>query len=160
MPTDAAVCDLRNILDYFRMSADGRMLFGGKTIYRGVDPKDIAKAMRKDMLKVFPQLADVKIDYAWGGHIDLSVNRMPHLGEYGDNIYYMQGFSGHGVVPAHIAGRVMAEKVMGNSERYDVWHQVKHYTFPGGTLLRRPGFIAGSGFYYLKDIWASMPFNQ
>lgn len=160
MPSDAAVCDLRGILDYFRMSSDGRMLFGGKTIYRGVDPKDIAKEMRKDMLKVFPQLADVKVDYAWGGHIDLSVNRMPHLGEYDDNIFYMQGFSGHGVVPGHIAGRVMAEKIMGNTERYDVWNQVKHYTFPGGTLLRKPGFLLGSGFYYLKDMWADLPFNR
>jgi gamma-glutamylputrescine oxidase len=160
MPSDAAVCDLRNILDYFRITPDGRMLFGGKTIYRGTDPKDIGKEMRKDMLKVFPQLSDVKIDYAWGGQIDLSVNRMPHLGEYDDNIFFMQGFSGHGVVPGHIAGRVMAEKIMDNTERYDVWHQVKHYSFPGGTLLRKPGFLLGSGFYYLKDIWADLPFNR
>ena len=156
MPTDTAVCDLRNILDYFRLSSDGRLLFGGKTIYRGVDPKNLARAMRKDMLKVFPQLAALNIDYAWGGHIDLAVNRMPHLGEYDQNIYFMQGFSGHGVVPAHIAGRVIAEKVMGNTERYDIWHKIKHPSFPGGTLLRRPGFLLGSGFYYLKDMLDSL----
>ncbi|MCR8923078.1 FAD-binding oxidoreductase [Dasania sp. GY-MA-18] len=156
LPTDAAVCDLRHILDYFRLSADGRLLFGGKTIYRGVDPKNIAKVMRKDMLKVFPQLADVKIDYAWGGHIDLSVNRMPYVGEYEANVYFAQGFSGHGVVPAHIAGRVLAEKVMGRTERYDAWQQIKHYSFPGGTLLRKPGFLLGSSFFYLQDIWASL----
>ncbi|WP_019528106.1 NAD(P)/FAD-dependent oxidoreductase [Dasania marina] len=156
MPSDAAVCDLRHILDYFRLSVDGRLLFGGKTIYRGVDPKDIAKVMRKDMLKVFPQLADVNVDYAWGGHIDLSVNRMPSVGEYEANVYFAQGFSGHGVVPAHIAGRVLAEKVMGNTERYDVWQQIKHYSFPGGTLLRKPGFLLGSSFFYLQDLWASL----
>jgi len=152
MPTDTAVCDLRNILDYFRLSSDGRMLFGGKTIYRGVDPKDIAKVMRRDMLKVFPQLADVEIDYAWGGHIDIAVNRMPHVGEYADNVYFVQGFSGFGVVATHIAGRVLAEKAMGNTERYDIWNQIKHHTFPGGTLLRKPGYLLGSSFFYLRDM--------
>jgi len=155
LPRNMAVCDMRHILDYYRLSADNRLLFGGKTIYSGANPKSIKKAMQKDMLKVFPQLADVKIDYAWGGHIDLAVNRMPHLGEYADNVFYMQGFSGYGVVPTHIAGRVMAEKIMGKSERYDVWSNVKHHSFPGGTLLRKPGFLLGSNFFRLRDMWAA-----
>jgi gamma-glutamylputrescine oxidase len=153
LPQGQAVCDMRHILDYFRVTSDHRLLFGGKTIYNGKDPKDIGKAMLKDMLKVFPQLAGVKVDYAWGGHIDLAVNRMPHVGEYQENVYFVQGFSGHGVVATHIAGRVLAEKVMGKSERYDVWRQIKHHTFPGGTLLRKPGYLAGSSLYYLRDMW-------
>lgn len=156
LPKGQAVCDMRHILDYFRITSDNRLLFGGKTTYSGKDPKDIGKAMFKDMLKVFPQLAGVKIDFAWGGHIDLSVNRMPHVGEYQNNVYYTQGFSGHGVVATHIAGRVLAEKVMGNNERYDVWNQIKHHTFPGGTLLRKPGFLAGSSVFYLRDIWDNL----
>ena len=156
LPRNMAVCDMRHILDYYRLSADNRLLFGGKTIYSGASPKSIKKAMQKDMLKVFPQLADVKIDYAWGGHIDLAVNRMPHLGEYTENVFYMQGFSGYGVVPTHIAGRVMAEKIMGKSERYDVWSKVKHHSFPGGTLLRKPGFLLGSNFFRLRDMWAAI----
>ncbi|WP_339670145.1 FAD-binding oxidoreductase [Dasania marina] len=152
IPHGQAVCDMRHILDYFRLTADNRLLFGGKTIYSGKDPKDIGKAMFKDMLKVFPQLADVKVDYAWGGHIDIAVNRMPHMGEYANNVYFVQGFSGFGVVATHIAGRVLAEKVMGNNQRYDTWNQIKHHTFPGGTLLRKPGYLLGSSFFYLRDM--------
>ena len=151
VPKDMATCDVRNILDYFRISADNRLLFGGKTTYTGADPKDISRTMRRDMLKVFPQLASAKIDYAWGGYIDLAVNRMPHVGELHENVLYTQGFSGFGVAPTQIAGRVLAEKVLGNTERYDVWNNINHFTFPGGTLLRKPGFLLGSSYYYLKD---------
>ncbi len=156
IPQGQAVCDMRHILDYFRITKDQRLLFGGKTIYSGKDPKDIGKVMFKDMLKVFPQLAGVKIDYAWGGHIDLAVNRMPHMGEYQENVTFVQGFSGHGVVATHIAGRVLAEKAMGNSERFNVWNQIKHHTFPGGTLLRKPGYLAGSSLFYMRDKWDAL----
>lgn len=156
IPQNHAFCDMRNILDYFRLSADNRMLFGGKVIYSGKDPRDIGKAMLKDLAKVFKPLADVRIDYAWGGYIDLAVNRSPHLGEYQPNVYYAQGLSGHGVSPTHILGRVLAEKLMGNSERYDLFNQMPHYTYPGGTLLRKPGFVAGSAAFYLKDFIDSL----
>ncbi len=151
IPKDMATCDVRNILDYFRLSADKRLLFGGKTTYTGQDPRDIARTMRRDMLKVFPQLKHVKIDYAWGGYIDLAVNRMPHVGELHENVLYTQGFSGFGVAPTQIAGRVLAEKILGKSERYSVWNELNHFTFPGGTLLRKPGFLLGSSYYYLRD---------
>lgn len=151
IPGGQAVCDLRHILDYFRVSADHRLLFGGKTLYRGEHPHDIAKQMRADMLKVFPQLSDVAIEYAWGGHIDLSVNRMPHVGEYAPNVLYAQGFSGHGVVNTQIAGRVLVEKLIGDGSRYELWNRLGHHRFPGGTLLRRPGFLLGSIYYYMQD---------
>lgn len=153
IPQGQAVVDARNNMDYYRITADNRLLFGGKGTINHELPKNIIKKiMTKDMLKIFPQLANVKVDYAWGGAIDMSLNSMPYVGEYADNVYFTQGFSGHGVVATHIAGRVLAEKVMGKTERYDVWSQTKHANLPGGTLLRKPGFYAGMGYYMMLDM--------
>jgi glycine/D-amino acid oxidase-like deaminating enzyme len=152
MPSDAAACDMNYVLDYFRLSSDHRMLFGGGVTYSGQDPKDIVAMMRPNMIKVFPQLKDVKIDFAWGGMIDLSVNRMPHLGRVTDNVYFMQGFSGHGVIPTRIAGRVMAEVLAGQASRFDMWNKIKHYDFPGGRLFRMPALMLGTAWYRLRDL--------
>lgn len=146
-----AVCDTNFVLDYYRLSGDKRMLFGGKVSYSGQEPKDLANAMRKDMLRVFPHLADVKIDYAWGGFVDITMNRAPHFGELAPNLMFLQGFSGHGVGLTGLAGLITAEKILGAPERFDVFAKLKHRTFPGGPYLRTPSLILGTGWYRLKD---------
>ncbi|KJV33513.1 FAD-dependent oxidoreductase [Aquitalea magnusonii] len=146
-----AVCDTNFVLDYYRLSADNRLLFGGKVSYSGREPRDLAGAMRSDMLRVFPQLADVKVDYAWGGFCDITVNRAPDLGRLAGNIYYMQGFSGHGVNVTGIAGKVIAEAIAGTASRLDVFARVQHRDFPGGKLLRTPALVLGMAYYRMKD---------
>ena len=108
-----AVADLNWIIDYYRLSADYRMLFGGRVSYSGVDPLGTARATRQRMLNVFPQLADVEIDYAWGGMIDITMSRLPNFGRLEPNVYYLQGYSGHGMVATTIAGRIAAEAIAG-----------------------------------------------
>lgn len=151
MPSQAAACDMNYVLDYFRMTPDNRMLFGGGVTYSGSDPKSIAALMQPKLIKVFPQLAQAKIEYQWGGMIDLSVNRVPHVGRVTDNVYYTQGFSGHGVVQTRIAGRILAEVIAGQSGRYDLWNKIKHHDFPGGRLLRMPGLMLGTAWFRLQD---------
>jgi gamma-glutamylputrescine oxidase len=146
-----AVCDTNFVLDYYRLSADHRLLFGGKVSYSGREPHDLAGAMRQDMLRVFPQLADVKVDYAWGGFCDITVNRAPDLGRLDGNIYYMQGFSGHGVNVTGIAGKVIAEAIAGTAGRLDLFARLKHRDFPGGKLLRTPALVLGMAYYRMKD---------
>ncbi len=146
-----AVCDTNFVLDYYRLSGDKRMLFGGKVSYSGQTPKDLANAMRSDMLRVFPHLADIKIDYAWGGFVDITMNRAPHFGELVPGLMFLQGFSGHGVALTGLAGLVTAEKILGAPERFDLFSKLKHRSFPGGPYLRTPTLVLGMGWYRLKD---------
>ena len=149
-----AVCDTRFVLDYYRLSADKRLLFGGKVNYSGREPSrhTIEHSMRRDMLKVFPQLADVRIDYAWGGHVDISMSRAPHFGRLAPNLYFMQGFSGHGVAATGIGGQITAEAILGDDSRLRLFEQLRHRNFPGGTYLRLPSQWLGVGYYRLKDL--------
>jgi len=146
-----AVCDTNFVLDYYRLSADQRLLFGGKVSYSGKEPRDLAAAMRGDMLRVFPQLTDVKVDYAWGGFCDITVNRAPDLGRLSGNIYYMQGFSGHGVNVTGIAGKVVAEAIAGTAGRLDLFTRLQHRDFPGGKWLRTPALVLGMAYYRIMD---------
>ncbi|RMC96262.1 FAD-binding oxidoreductase [Aquitalea palustris] len=146
-----AVCDTNFVLDYYRLSADHRLLFGGKVSYSGKQPHNLAAAMRQDMLRVFPQLADVKVDYAWGGFCDITVNRAPDLGRLDGNIYYMQGFSGHGINVTGIAGKVVAEAIAGTAGRLDLFARLQHRDFPGGKLLRTPALVLGMAYYRMLD---------
>ncbi|OWY39854.1 FAD-dependent oxidoreductase [Xenophilus sp. AP218F] len=146
-----AVCDTNFVLDYYRLSADHRLLFGGKVSYSGREPHDLAGAMRQDMLRVFPQLADVKVDYAWGGFCDITVNRAPDFGRLGGNIYYLQGFSGHGVNITGLAGKVVAEAIAGTAARLDLFEKIRHRPFPGGKLLRTPALVLGMAYYRMLD---------
>ena len=139
MPGDLAVCDPRTALDYFRLSADKRMLFGGLSNYTGLEPKDLEGVMRRKMEKVFPELEGIAIDYSWSGQMGIGLNRMPQLGYLSDNICYIQAYSGHGVAPTHIIARVTAEMISGSPERFDIFAKIRHWPFPGGKLLRRPG---------------------
>jgi gamma-glutamylputrescine oxidase len=145
------VHDTRFVVDYFRTSADTRLLFGGGENYRPGFPRDIEGFVRPYMLRLFPQLADVGVDYAWGGTLSVTVNRLPHFGRLEPNLYFAQGFSGHGVSTATFAGKAMAEAITGTAERFDTFAALPIHTFPGGTLLRYPGMVLGMFYYALKD---------
>lgn len=140
------------VLDYFRRSHDHRLLFGGRVSYSGLDPFNTAHATRQRMLHVFPQLRDVRVDYSWGGYVDITLNREPDFGRLAPNVYYVQGFSGHGIVLAGIAGKLLAEAVAGTAERFDVFSRIPHREFPGGALLRRPALVLAMAWYRLQDL--------
>ena len=145
------VHDTRFVVNYFRMSKDHRLLFGGGENYRSGFPKDIAAFVRPHMLELFPQLRDAKIDFAWGGTLSVTVNRLPHLGRLKPNLFFAQGYSGHGISTANFAGKIIAEAIAGTAERFDVFASLPTHTFPGGTLLRYPGMVLGMLYYSIKD---------
>jgi gamma-glutamylputrescine oxidase len=147
-----ALADINWVLDYFRRSADHRLLFGGRVSYSGLDPLNTAKATRTRMLKVFPQLADTKIEYAWGGYVDISMSRAPDFNRLAPNVYYLQGFSGHGVALTGLAGKLVAEAIAGHAERFDLFTKLKHREFPGGKALRTPLLVLAMLWFRLKDL--------
>jgi len=152
MRENIAVTDINFVLDYFRRSADHRLLFGGRVSYSGLDAFNTANATRKRMLKVFPQLPDVSIEYAWGGYVDITMNRAPDFGRLAPHIYYLQGFSGHGIALTGIAGKLVAETVAGQAERFDLFTQLNHRDFPGGELLRTPALVLAMLWYRARDL--------
>jgi gamma-glutamylputrescine oxidase len=149
---NAAVSDMNWVLDYFRLSADHRLLFGGRVNYSGLSSFDAPGATRARMLGVFPQLSDVRIDYAWGGDVDITLNRAPHFGRLAPNVYFLQGFSGHGIALTGIAGKLVAEAIAGTAERFDVFARIPHANFPGGAALRRPALVLAMMYYRIKDL--------
>ena len=155
IPQNLALCDQKVGLDYYRLSADRRLLFGGACHYSGRDPADISAYMRPQMLKVFPQLADVRIDYQWGGRIGISANRFPQIGRLSahPNVYYAQGYSGHGLNVTHWCARLLGEAIhAGHSQGFDVFSAVPHLTFPGGRALRAPLLALGMAWYRMKEM--------
>lgn len=151
LPQDYCVEDCAYLLDYYRLSGDRRMIFGGGVVYGARDPSNIEALIRPNLIKTFPQLKDVKIDYAWTGNFLLTLSRLPQVGRIGDNIYYSQGCSGHGVTFTHVAGRVLAEVLRGQAERFDAFAALPHYPFPGGRLLRVPFTAMGAWYYQMRD---------
>jgi gamma-glutamylputrescine oxidase len=151
IPSRSAVCDTQFVLDYYRLSADDRMLFGGRVSYSTIAPRDLAASMGERMVTVFPQLAGVPIEYSWGGYVDITVNRAPDFGRIDPNIYYLQGFSGHGLALTGLAGRVAAEAIRGNAERFDVFARLRHRNFPGGRALRTPALVLAMAWFRLRD---------
>ena len=149
---NAAVSDMNWVLDYYRRSADHRLLFGGRVNYSGLKSFDAPGATRARMLKVFPQLKDVRIEYAWGGDVDITLNRAPHFGRLAPNVYFLQGFSGHGIALTGIAGKLVAEAIGGTAERFDVFARIPHADFPGGMGLRRPALVLAMLYYRIKDL--------
>jgi gamma-glutamylputrescine oxidase len=145
------VHDTRFVVNYFRTSADHRLLFGGGENYRAGFPRDIAGFVRPYMLRLFPQLQDVKTEFAWGGTLSVTVNRLPHVGRLEPNLFYAQGYSGHGVQIANLAGKIIAEAITGTPSRFDVMAELPTMTFPGGTLLRYPGMVLGMLYFGLRD---------
>lgn len=147
-----AAFDNNLILDYFRVTADHRLLFGGGESYSTMTPLNLARRMRQRMVAVFPQLADLQVPYVWGGFVDLTMNQAPDFGRLGRNVYYLQGFSGHGLALAVMAGRLVAEAVAGEAERFELLARIKHHRFPGGALLRTPALVLGMLYYRLRDL--------
>jgi len=152
IPTRACVSDTQFVLDYFRLSEDNRVLFGGRVSYSTVVPRNLASAMRRRMLGVFPQLHDVPIEYAWGGFVDITMNRAPDFGRIAPNIYYVQGFSGHGLALSGLAGKLAAQAINGSAARFDVFARMPHRIFPGGPALRMPALILATAWYRLRDL--------
>ncbi len=145
------VHDTRFVVNYFRLSNDHRLLFGGGENYCNSFPRDIAAFVRPYMLKLLPQLSDVAIEHAWGGKVAVTVNRWPHIGRLEPNLFFGQGYSGHGISTANFAGKLIAEAVAGTAERFDVFAKLPMRAFPGGTLLRYPGMVLGMLYYGIKD---------
>lgn len=156
VPSRAAVCDTDFVLDYFRTTDDHRMLYGGRVSYSTTTPADLPESMRRRMVATFPQLAGVKVEYAWGGFVDISMNRAPDFGRLdgAPHIYYLQGFSGHGLALTGLAGRLVAEAMAGDASRFDVFARLQHRPFPGGRALRTPALVLGMAWYRLRDLIA------
>jgi gamma-glutamylputrescine oxidase len=152
IPGNEAVADLNFVLDYFRRSADDRMLFGGRVSYSTLPPPSLASSMLRRAQAVFPQLRDARVEYCWGGNVDISVNRAPHFGRLADNILFTQGFSGHGVALTGLAGKLVAEAIAGQAERFDVFTQIPHAKFPGGSRFRVPALLLATTYFRLRDM--------
>lgn len=151
-PQDLAVCDQNEVLDYFRLSADRRMLFGGRCNYSGREPRSIEAAMLPRMRRIYPRLAGKRIDYAWGGKIGIVVNRVPLLGRIGPNVFYAMGYSGHGVNMTHACGEIIADAVAGTLEKMDIFAQVPHRKLPFGQAVGGNLVALGMLYYRLRDI--------
>ncbi|MBD9415209.1 FAD-binding oxidoreductase [Pseudomonas sp. PDM16] len=151
LPQDYCVEDCNYLLDYYRLTSDKRLIFGGGVVYGARDPANIEAIIRPKMLKTFPQLRDVKIDFAWTGNFLLTLSRLPQVGRLGDNIYYSQGCSGHGVTYTHLAGKILAESLRGQAERFDAFATLPHYPFPGGRMFQVPFSAIGAWYYSLRD---------
>lgn len=149
---NAAVCDTNWILDYFRRSADHRLLFGGRVNYSGINVRAIAPVTTRRMLRVFPQLRGVRVEYSWGCLIDITRNRTPHFGRLAPNVYFLQGFCGHGMALAGIAGALAADAVAGTAERFDVLARLPQRAFPGGPAMRRPLLALAMLAFRLRDL--------
>jgi gamma-glutamylputrescine oxidase len=156
IPSGAAVCDNNFVLDYFRFSADHRMVYGGRVSYSTATPMNLAESMRDRMVGTFPKLAGTPVTHAWGGFVDISMNRAPDFGRLPGcpQVYYLQGFSGHGLALTGLAGRVVAEAMAGDATRFDTFSRIRHRPFPGGRLLRMPALVLGMAWYRLKDALA------
>ncbi|QUX92890.1 gamma-glutamylputrescine oxidoreductase [Marinomonas sp. A3A] len=151
LPTDHCVEDGNYLLDYYRLSGDGRLIYGGGTTYGAREPDKIEAIIGRKMLKTYPMLKDVKIDFAWTGNFLLTMMRMPQVGKIGDNLYYAQGYSGHGVTNSHLMGEILADAIEGDITRYEVFASMPQYPFPGGRLLRVPYTAMGAMYYSLRD---------
>ncbi|KAA0873619.1 NAD(P)/FAD-dependent oxidoreductase [Nitrincola tapanii] len=153
MPGRKAVADMRTALDYYRISADHRLIFGGLCTYSGRDPKDIAAALRPHIRQVFPQLQDLTIEYQWGGMLGIGANRLPQIGRLPDapNIYYAQAYAGHGLNATHLAARTLAQAIRGDETDFALFAKIEHLRFPGGRYLRAPLLAGGMLWYQLID---------
>ncbi len=152
IPGNEAVGDLNFVLDYFRRSPDNRMLFGGRVSYSTLPPPSLGASMLRRAVRVFPQLRDARVEYLWGGNVDITVNRAPHFGRLADNILFAHGFSGHGVALTGLAGKLAAETIAGQAERFDLFARIPHAKFPGGPALRTPALLLATSWFRLRDL--------
>lgn len=150
-PRDLAICDPNFVLEYYRLSADKRLLFGGRFNYFGDDPEYIKQRHRKKITRLYPQLHNVRLDYAWGGTIGVPISRVPQLGRVAPNVFFSQGYSGHGVNVTHLAGRILADAVAGTMEQFDLFADVEPIVVPGAHMFRKPIVSLGMMYYTIKD---------
>ena len=150
-PQDLAVCDPNFVLEYFRLSSDKRLLFGGRCNYFGSDPEVIRSKLIPKMTRIYPQLAKTRVDFAWGGKVGITLNRVPQLGKISSNVFYSQGYSGHGVNVTHLAGQIMAEAVAGTFERFDMFANIKPVLVPGAHKFNNQMVALGILYYQIKD---------
>jgi glycine/D-amino acid oxidase-like deaminating enzyme len=151
-PQDLAVCDSNVVVDYFRLSADRRMLFGGRCNYSNRDPKDIGATLRPRMVEIFPQLRHAKIDFAWGGRIAIVINRVPVIERLEPNLYVLQGYSGHGVNATHIAAEIVSDAICGTTERFDLFDRIRHTRLPLSDWFGNQMLALGMLYYRLRDV--------
>ena len=151
LPGDHCVEDCNYLLDYYRLSGDGHLIYGGGVTYGAREPDKIESLIVPKMLKTFPQLKNVKVNYAWTGNFLLTLMRLPQFGRVGHNVYYAQGYSGHGVTSTHLAGQVLSDAIQGQAERFDAFASLPQYPFPGGRALRVPYTAMGAAYYSLRD---------
>lgn len=152
IPSRAAASDTNFVLDYFRPTIDHRMLYGGRVSYSTTTPRGLAAGMQRRMARSFPQLAGTPVEFTWGGFVDITMNRAPDFGRLNDNVFYVQGFSGHGLALTGLAGRLVAEAISGHAERFDVFARLRHRPFPGGPALRTPALVLAMAYYRLRDM--------
>jgi gamma-glutamylputrescine oxidase len=152
IPGNEAVCDLNFVLNYFRRSPDNRLLFGGRVSYSTLPPPGLGASMLKRAQQVFPQLRDARVEYLWGGNVDITRNRAPHFGRLAPNILFTQGFSGHGVALTGLAGKIAAEAIAGQAERFDLFGKIPHARFPGGRQFRVPVLVLATTYFRLRDM--------
>jgi gamma-glutamylputrescine oxidase len=145
-----AVSDSRFVVNYFRLSRDGRLIFGGGERYTPAPPADVAAFVRPYMARVFPRLADIRIEHAWGGLVSITLSRMPHIGRMGD-LFFAHGYSGQGVLIPALVGKVLAEAMAGTAERFDILAGLAPPEFPGGASMRAPLHVLGMLWYALRD---------
>ncbi|ROM94444.1 FAD-binding oxidoreductase [Pseudomonas brassicacearum] len=150
LPSNVCVTDNQFVLDYFRRTPDNRLLFGGGCTYLGGMPKDIAAATRPYLERVFPQLKGVELEFAWGGHIDLTLKRTPDIGRRGD-LYWLQGYSGHGVLPTLAGARAVSDAILGQPDELALYQGLSNDSFPGGKYLAAPLEAIGKAWYRLRD---------
>ena len=152
IPSGFAVADINFVLNYYRLGHDTRMLFGGGVSYSGYEPRRLAEKMRRTMVRTLPRLDGKKVEFCWGGHVGITINRTPHFGRLAPNVFFAQGFSGHGVLLTGMAGRVMAEAIHGQADRFDVFARIPHQPFPGGRTFRMPALVLAMTWYRLRDL--------
>jgi len=151
MPANFCVEDCNFLLDYYRITADHRLLFGGGVVYSGGEPTDIVRRLRPHIVKTFPCLKDRKIDFAWSGNFALTLTRMPHIGRLSDTVYFIQGDSGHGVTTCHLLGRLVAESIDCQDSRFDAFASMRNFPFPGGRMFRVPLTALGAWYYGMRE---------
>lgn len=151
MPAGYCIEDCNYLLDYYRITADHRLLFGGGVVYTGHSPDDVEKRLWPHVLRTFPYLEGKKVEFAWSGNFALTLTRMPHIGRLNSKVYFIQGDSGHGVTTTHLLGRIVAEAIGHQTARFDVWAKMKNYPFPGGRMFRVPLTILGAWYYGMRE---------
>lgn len=150
-PQDLAVADSNIVLDYYRLTGDKRLLFGGRCNYTNRDPGDLTQALQPRMVQIYPQLAKAKIDFTWGGRIGIVLNRAPAIGRLEPNLYYMQGYCGHGVNATHIAAEIVSDAMCGTAEKFDLFDSMWHWHLPVGRWAGNQMLALGMLYFRLKD---------